>query len=111
MRPTIRSTHEIDAIFRDGSRAADSTMVVLTRHTPEGRGHSGRVAFLAGKKLGGSVVRNRNKRVLREVVRRTGGPWSGHDVVIMARPATALADPVLLDAALLRLLKRTGVLE
>jgi ribonuclease P protein component len=87
MRPTtIRSSREIDRIFREGTRSASGTLVVLASHTPQERGPLGRVAFVAGTKLGGAVVRNRAKRLLREAVRVAGGPWAQWDVVVVARP-------------------------
>lgn len=106
---TIKSSREIDRIFRGANRAAHPLLIVLAAHTPEGRGHSGRVAFIAGKKLGGAVFRNRCRRVLRETVRRANGPWPSWDVVLVARTETAMAFASDLDGALTGLLKRTGV--
>ena len=106
---TIKSSREIDTIFRDAKRVAQSLLIVLVGRTPEGRGRSGRVAFIAGKKLGGAVLRNRNRRVLRGSVRRVGGPWSGWDVVLIARTGTAEARPDALDRALTMALNRAGV--
>lgn len=65
--------------------------VVLSCSTPEGRDQSGRIAFVAGKKLGNAVLRSRAKRVLRAAAAHAGGPWPGLDVVLIARPATAPA--------------------
>ena len=45
----------------------------------------GRVAFIAGKKLGGAVWRNRAKRRLRGVFYEVGGPYPGWDIVLIAR--------------------------
>ena len=67
--------------------------MVLAYPTPQERGPLGRVAFLAGTKLGSAVIRNRTKRLLREAVRAAGGPWPEWDVVVLARPA-ALRTPV-----------------
>lgn len=106
---TIRSSSEIDAIFRGSKRVAHPLLVVLAAHTPEGRGRIGRVAFIAGKKLGGAVLRNRCRRVMREAVRRVGGPWDGWDVVLIARPGTSTATASGLDTALKGLLDRGGV--
>jgi ribonuclease P protein component len=108
---TIKSSREIDAIFRGARRATHPLLIVLVAQTPEGRGLSGRVAFIAGKKLGGAVVRNRCRRVLREVVREAGGPWSGSDVVLISRPGTAGATQQQLKAALLSTLVKAGVLS
>jgi ribonuclease P protein component len=81
----------MDRIFREGARSTSRTLVVLASPTPHERGPQGRVAFVAGTKLGGAVVRNRAKRLLREATRTAGGPWPNWDVVVLARPATLLA--------------------
>jgi ribonuclease P protein component len=107
---TIKSSREIDRIFRGAKRAAHPLLIVLVAQTPEGRGHLGRVAFIAGKRLGGAVLRNRCRRVLREAVRRGSGPWPGWDVVLIAREDTSNAGPAALDRALQGNLKRAGVL-
>jgi ribonuclease P protein component len=106
---TIKSTREIDTIFRTANRIAHPLLIALISSTPEGRGQDGRVAFVAGKKLGGAVWRNRSKRVMREAVRRAGGPWPGYDIAVMARVGTATADADALDAALAGIIDRAGV--
>lgn len=65
--------------------------------------------FVAGRKLGNAVVRNRCKRVMREAARRGGAPWAGKDVALMARVGTATAAPDELDAAVRRLLAQLRV--
>ena len=105
----ITSASEIDALFKQGRRAGTELLVVLTLPTPDRRGPEGRVVFVAGKKLGGAVLRNRCKRVVREAVRRAGGPWAGADVALLARRGTATAPPAELDAALATALRRLGV--
>jgi ribonuclease P protein component len=106
---TIKSTREIDTIFRTATRVAHPLLIALIARTPEGRGQSGRVAFVAGKKLGGAVLRNRCRRVLRESARRAGAPWATRDVVLVARPGTATAAPAELDKALNGVLSRAGI--
>jgi ribonuclease P protein component len=106
---TIKSSREIDAIFRGAKRATHPLLVVLVAQTPEGRGRAGRVAFVAGKRIGGAVVRNRSRRVLRATVQRAGGSWPNWDVVMISRRGTAQAAPGDLDRALAVALKRTGV--
>lgn len=106
---TIKSSREIDAVFRSAQRSAQPSVIVLASRTPDGRGPEGRVAFVAGKKTGNAVRRNRSKRVLREAVRRTGGPWGGYDIVVIARANTHSATPEGLDHELRRALARLGV--
>jgi len=77
--------------------------------TPTRRGPEGRVVFVAGKRLGGAVWRNRCKRVMREAVRRADGPWQGHDLALVARAGTAGARSDELDEALRGALRRLGV--
>ena len=45
----------------------------------------GRVAFIAGKKLGGAVWRNAAKRRMRAICRDAGGPWTGYEVIFLAK--------------------------
>jgi ribonuclease P protein component len=106
---TLKAPSEIDALFKSGRRGSTGLVLVLSVRTPERRGPEGRVVFIAGKKLGGAVHRNRCKRVLREAVRRCGGPWGGFDVAIVARIGTASALPAALDEALLCAIRSGGV--
>jgi len=106
---TITARAEIDTLFRQGRRVTKSTLAILAERTPEARGQDGRVLFVAGKKLGNAVVRNRSRRVMRETVRRAGGPWPGWDVAVIARAATRSATPQDLDAALKAALKAAGI--
>ena len=108
---TISSASEIDALFKQGRRAGTELLVALSLPTPSRRGPEGRVVFVAGKRVGGAVWRNRCKRVMRETVRRAGGPWEGRDVAIVARKGVATASPAALDEALSPALGRLGVLQ
>jgi ribonuclease P protein component len=108
---TIKSSGEIDRVFRTARRSAHPLIIVLATQTPEGRGHTGRVAFIAGKKLGNAVVRNRSKRVLREAMRRCGGPWPGYDALLIARPATKDAPHRDLEGALRAQLEKLGLVQ
>ncbi|MBS5479100.1 MAG: ribonuclease P protein component, partial [Coriobacteriia bacterium] len=73
------------------------------------RDQAGRVAFIAGKKLGCAVVRNRSKRVLRAVAREAGLPAVGYDVVLVANARTRSADHEEVAANLGSLLKKAHV--
>jgi ribonuclease P protein component len=73
---------------------------------------SGDVAFVAGRRVGGAVVRNRARRVLRaawrELEHRAG---ADADVVLVARPAIRGAKTQDLVAELNDLLTRARVLS
>ncbi len=106
---TIRSNREIDAIFKEGKRVAHPLVVALVRPTPAERGPEGRVAFVAGRKIGGAVQRNRARRTMKGALLRLGLSWAGHDVALVARPATGTAPPGDLEHALRSTLRRGGV--
>ena len=106
---TVRSSREIDELFQQGARSADDLLTVFAADSPSEYSDTGRIAFIAGKKLGGAVARNRSKRVLRETARSAGGPWPGKDVMLVARPATRVSSPEDLERSLLRHLRRLEV--
>ena len=111
MKDTIRSSREIDAIFRMAARRSDRLLVLLVRKSPEGRGPSGRVACIAGRKTGAAVSRSRAKRVLREAVSRADGPWPGWDVILLATAGTGRASAERLDSSLERHLRELEVVN
>jgi ribonuclease P protein component len=106
---TITSPSDIERLFKHGRRVSHPLLVLLASSSPEGRDPRGRVMFVAGRKMGNAVARNRCKRVLREAARRAGGPWAGRDVALMARAGLATASPYEVDSALGPLLARLGV--
>ncbi|MHB1340676.1 MAG: ribonuclease P protein component [Coriobacteriia bacterium] len=106
---TITASAEIDRLFAGATRGTSPLLVVLSAKTPASRDPEGRVMFVAGKKLGGAVVRNRAKRVMRATCRRVGGPWPGMDVVFIARAGAMTATPAALDASARAALVRAGI--
>jgi ribonuclease P protein component len=106
---TIRSSREIDRVFRTAHRATSSLVIALAAPTPPGRDRNGRVAVVAGKKLGGAIVRNRAKRVLRAAAREAGAPWPEFDIVLIARPRTPAASSHDVAREVRATVKRAGV--
>ena len=96
---TITSSTEISQLFSSGKRIKTPyvTFIVGERASDTQRGadeqhdQCGRVAFIAGKKLGNAVWRNRAKRRLRALCRDLGGPWPDKDVVFLARASLCRA--------------------
>lgn len=101
---TIRSSREIDALFSTAARASHPLMMLLA--APAAQVSGGRACFVAGRRLGGAVTRNRMKRLLREALRRAGGTPHDLDVVLIARPGLASASPAQIDAALRSVLEK-----
>ena len=97
---TIKSTAEISELFASGKRIKTPflTLIVKKHHSgkPSGNdeqhGPYGRVAFIAGKKLGNAVWRNRAKRRMRALCLQVGGPWPGYDVIFLAKASLTTAE-------------------
>ena len=106
---TLTANKEIDRLFAGGRRAMHPALLVLAAPSPEGAEPAGRFVFVAGKRLGGAVTRNRSKRVLRAMVRRSNADVSGWDIALVARASTGTASPATLDRAYADALSSLGV--
>jgi len=79
----LRRGSDIDRV-RSRGRSWSSRLLVLA-FLPNDLEHN-RYGFAVGKRVGGSVERNRAKRLLREAIRvRHHELKSGHDVLLIAR--------------------------
>jgi len=82
--------------------------LVVMRALPNGL-DTCRCGFSVSKRVGKAVVRNRVKRLLREIV-RLAPLKSGWDIVFIARPAAATADYTSLKKSIEGLLSRASLL-
>ena len=82
----------MERLFREGRRSSSYLLSVLALPSPAGFEETGRLGFIAGKKLGVAPYRCRCKRVMRAAAAELGGPWPGWDVVFVARYKTGRAD-------------------
>lgn len=101
---TIKSRRDFERVFSRGRRLNDALLRV--RVLDVGEDSDGRVAFVAGKRLGGAVYRNRCKRVLREASRAVGLPVRGYDIILFATPSTHDSAPQEVAVSLERMLER-----
>lgn len=106
MKSTVKPAQDIERLFKQGKPFRTRFFTIRCIQTPEERDQSGRVAFIAGKRLGNAVMRNRSRRVLRELFYRSDGPWEGYDVAFIANHRTARASMDELDAAYAKVISR-----
>ena len=79
----LRKKSDFDAIYRGGESVPDRYVVLFYRKNDL---PYTRTAFLASKKVGNSVQRNRAKRLMRESYRLNGEKFSsGYDLIFIAR--------------------------
>jgi ribonuclease P protein component len=103
---SLRKNSQFDTVYSQGKTWAGDLIVLKV--LPNGLDWN-RYGFVAGKRLGKAVIRNRVKRLLREVVRAT--PMSqGWDAVFIARAGAATADYHQLNEAVGRVLRRARIL-
>ncbi len=85
MRPraSISARKDIDLIFKDGRRVTGRYVTLIFRTRPDS---NSRISVFVPKRLGGSVRRNRMKRVLKEYVRTNPhAALEGKEVIILCR--------------------------
>ena len=79
----LRARGDFDRVFRKGRRLEGRQFVMLALQNGKSE-H--RLGIATGRKLGGAVVRNRARRLLRESFRRLAPrAGQGFDVVLVAR--------------------------
>lgn len=100
----IRHRPEFERVYNEGARVHGRLMTVFAR--PNG-GEVARLGVAATRKLGSAVVRNRAKRLAREVFRRRKVA-AGLDIVIVPRREMLDAPFASLEADYLATLDRCG---
>jgi ribonuclease P protein component len=80
----IRRRGEFQRVFDAGRRAHGRYLTIIAAPAP---GSDSRIGIVASKKLGGAVVRNRAKRLIREIFRTVNSPDRAVDLVIIPKPA------------------------
>jgi ribonuclease P protein component len=85
----LRKRSEFLSVQHQGQKYRTKNLVVLYLERPE---QTLRVGIVVSKKVGGSVVRNKVKRWLREALRRSQRPELSGDMVFIAKSSITQAD-------------------
>jgi ribonuclease P protein component len=105
--PRLRRGREVARVLRSGTRLRSERVIVFLA---PGAGPA-RAAWVAGRKVGGAVDRNRARRLLREAWWALGPMVrEGHDVVFVARRRLADVKAHELIEELAGVLQSAGVL-
>ncbi|MDD6154207.1 MAG: ribonuclease P protein component [Eubacteriales bacterium] len=108
-RNVLRKKSDFSAVYNHGKSAADRFVVVFYRKNRLGMN---RISFLASKKIGNSVYRNRARRLLRESLRliQQERPLpEGYDIILIARRGISDQKCQTVMNSLKRALKRTEI--
>ncbi|HSH05862.1 MAG TPA: ribonuclease P protein component [Anaerolineae bacterium] len=105
----LRHRQEIVAIRQAGQQKRHPLAVLLYQRRAKENENS-RFAFVASRRIGKAVVRNRSKRVMRAVIQ---AHWThitpGWDCIFLARGRIVKATYIDIEAGLVQLLSRAGI--
>ena len=103
----LRKYSDFSAIYKRGKSVGDRYVVLFYR--PNELSYN-RTGFLASKKVGNSVKRNRAKRLMKESYRAISPSLpSGYDFIIIARNTICGKKCAEVERSLISAFKRTGV--
>lgn len=108
-KKVLRNQKDFDAVYRKGKSAAGKYVVVFYKRNNLG---FSRISFLASKKVGNSVQRNRARRLMKEAMRTSGIDLpSGYDFIVIARNSINGVKCRNVQNSLYSVMKRTGVFK
>jgi len=105
----LQENRDFRKVFARGRSVANRYFVLYV--SKKRSSEASRIGFSVSKKVGNAVVRNRVKRLLREVCRLQIGDWEhGVDLIVIARKEAAALSYVDVEKQILQLFKRGKVL-
>lgn len=101
---------DFQKVYRYGKSAANQQFVLYKLAKP-GQAEL-RLGVSVSKKLGNAIVRNRLRRMMKEIVRHHLNEWTGGvDIVIIARKPITDLDYAAMERALLHVARRSSLMK
>jgi ribonuclease P protein component len=100
----LKKNYEFKKVYNEGRYYVEKYVVM---YIVMNNSASNRVGFSVSKKVGNSVVRNRVKRLMKEVYRQKAVNMKlGHDMVFTARVGSGTADYLKIEKNITSILKK-----
>lgn len=104
----LKKTEDYNCVKREGRRCQTSLFNVMFCSTAN---EETRIGIVVGKRFGNAVVRNRGKRIFREIVRKTHSLLvKGYDIVVFPKRPLLTYNNLALGETWLRVLAKEGLL-
>lgn len=108
MIETIKKNREFRSLYNSGKSIADSNLVLYYRRSTSSK----RFGITISSKVGNSVVRNKIKRQIKEILRINHGTISdGYDIIFVVRVRCKNADFGKIKESVFHLLRKAGLLS
>ena len=106
----LTKKEDFNKVYRFGKSAANMQYVIY--YKPNNQVDQFRVGVSASKKMGGAVVRNRLRRVIKEIIRHHADEIvTKHDLIVIVRKPAVDLDYHAAEKSLLHALKRANMLK
>ncbi|MFD0716178.1 ribonuclease P protein component [Paenibacillus sp. GCM10027626] len=106
----LRKREDFSRIYRHGKSFANGQFVVYWSRQPKAEPF--RLGVSASKKIGNAVVRNRMRRLVKEIIRHQADRITDQlDIIIIVRKAAVGMKMKELERSMLHVLKRSGLLK
>ncbi len=109
-RLRLRKKDDFARVFKQGKAAANHQLVIYFRRSPETE--TFRFGVSVSKKIGNAVVRNRLRRMIKEIMRLHAEQVDGScDLIVIVRKAAVEMAYAELDKSLMHVLKKAGLFK